>query len=116
MSEAKKQKLLSELDSAKVRLKGALGRLETTVEAKIEASKKVAFASPSAKELIDIKAELEELKNEGYHLRDENRNMQSLVGEEQEKNRKLAKINSQVSERVDGLIKEIKKVMVEKSA
>lgn len=104
------------IDGAKERLRSALSRLENVVEGKIEAARKQAKVPAPANnaEIAETKEKLEESKKETEHLREENRALHSQVGAAQEKTRALEKVNSKATERVDALIKDLKKIMVEK--
>jgi len=104
------------LDTAKIKLRDALSRLEKTVEEKIKAATNLTSSSDSqiSIDFSSAKDELNEIKKENEHLREENSALQSKAGSEELKARSLKEANNKVTKRIDKIISQLNVTIKEK--
>ena len=98
------QQIPVELDIAKEKLRKALGRLEDIVERKIK-------ESGGGQAVGEVLKEIQGLKEENSHLREENQKMQANLGSEKKKNQDFEDVREKVTAKIDGLVKELSSVL-----
>lgn len=94
------------LEQAKLRLRDALSRLENTVEGNANATQEALAAGANEKQ-----EEINKLKHENKHLREELAQLQARIGEAQIQVTNYKKVNEEAAKRMDSLIAELKQTV-----